>query len=185
MKYQVAETTRLRQISCEIFVVEGLEGALNIDRESYNFAHTHVVRLTNWLHTALSRSIGTQKNVASTIRRRMRNDDADRKINELEGIVSEFWRGSLGADSDSPIPPVVWGSAQGQPGSTAGDADAIKLSRSVVAGSTSSSVRRHKTETQIAAIAQILAGLNMLDHLDENEIEYLMASVAKIIMVDE
>jgi hypothetical protein len=35
MRYQVSEQTRLRQIVCEIFVSEGLESALNIDRESF------------------------------------------------------------------------------------------------------------------------------------------------------
>ena len=39
LRYQVSEQTRLRQISCEIFVSEGLEAALNIDRESFNYAH--------------------------------------------------------------------------------------------------------------------------------------------------
>jgi hypothetical protein len=68
-RYQVAETTRLRQISCEIFVVRGLEGALNIDRETYNFAHPHVVRLTNWLHVALSRAIQAQKSYGNALRR--------------------------------------------------------------------------------------------------------------------
>ena len=50
LRYQVSEQTRLRQISCEIFVSEGLEAALNIDRESFNYAHPHVVYITNWLH---------------------------------------------------------------------------------------------------------------------------------------
>ena len=36
LRYQVSEQTRLRQISCEIFVSWGLEAALNIDRESFN-----------------------------------------------------------------------------------------------------------------------------------------------------
>ena len=46
LRYQVSEQTRLRQISCEIFVSEGLEAALNIDRESFNYAHPHVVYIT-------------------------------------------------------------------------------------------------------------------------------------------
>ena len=55
LRYQVSEQTRLRQISCEIFVSEGLEAALNIDRESFNYAHPHVVYITKWLHAALRR----------------------------------------------------------------------------------------------------------------------------------
>lgn len=46
MKYQVQENTRKKQVTCEIFVEQGLDSALNIDRESYNFSHPHVVILT-------------------------------------------------------------------------------------------------------------------------------------------
>lgn len=185
LKYQVAETTRLKQISCEIFVVQGLEGALNIDRESYNFSHTHVVRLTSWLHTALSRSIGTQKNVASVIRRRQRNDDSERQLDELEGIVVNFWAEVLGSDADSPIPPVTW--SDGAPRGVGGalEADAIRLSRHVVLPATGLSKKLRLAESQIGAIAQVLAAMNLLEDLDEEEVGLLMSSLAKIVMVDE
>ena len=61
MRYQVSEQTRLRQISCEIFVSQGLEAALNIDRESFNYAHPHVVYVTKWLHASLRRVATVQK----------------------------------------------------------------------------------------------------------------------------
>jgi hypothetical protein len=38
-KYQVSELTRLKQITAEIFVLKGLDAALNIDRESFNTFH--------------------------------------------------------------------------------------------------------------------------------------------------
>ena len=37
LNYQVSEQTRLRQITVEIFVREGLDSAINIDRESFSF----------------------------------------------------------------------------------------------------------------------------------------------------
>jgi hypothetical protein len=185
LKYQVAETTRLKQISCEIFVVQGLEGALNIDRESFNFSHTHVVRLTSWLHTALSRSIGTQKQVANQIRRRQRDEENERQIDELGGIVVDFWQEALGPDADSPIPPVVW--SDGSPRSSGGalNADAIRLSRQQVLRSTGASKKLQRAESQIAAIAQVLSAMNLLDDLDENEVERLMAHLARIVLVEE
>lgn len=187
LKYQVAETTRLKQISCEIFVVQGLEGALNIDRESYNFSHTHVVRLTNWLHTALSRSIGTQKNVASLARRRQRSSDAERQLDALENVVAQFWEEVLGSDADSPIPPVVW--SDGGPPSDAGGrdegADAIRLSRRDVLRATRVSKKSQRAESQMGAIAQVLAAMNLLEDLSEDEVGHLMTFLAKIVMVDE
>ena len=41
LNYRVSEQTRLRQITAEIFVHEGLDSAVNIDRESFNFSHPH------------------------------------------------------------------------------------------------------------------------------------------------
>ena len=64
LRYQVSEQTRLRQISCEIFVSEGLEAALNIDRESFNYAHPHAVYITKWLHASLRRVATVQKHIA-------------------------------------------------------------------------------------------------------------------------
>jgi hypothetical protein len=52
-KYQVSEQTRLRQITSEIFIKRGLDAALNIDRESFNFSHPHVQFLGLWLHKAI------------------------------------------------------------------------------------------------------------------------------------
>jgi len=53
LRYKVAERTRLTQIIGEIFVDVGLDGALNIDRESFNYTHPHYVIVQNWIHSAL------------------------------------------------------------------------------------------------------------------------------------
>ncbi|PCD67620.1 ATP-binding protein [Rhizobium phaseoli] len=50
--YQVSEQTRKKQITCEIFVHEGLDGAINIDRESFNTSSPHYLYLQRWLHSA-------------------------------------------------------------------------------------------------------------------------------------
>lgn len=84
--YQVAELTRLRQITCEIFVKEGLEAALNIDRESFNTAHPHTVLLTRWLHGALRQLATAQKREAQELRRSARESSSrvvDDRITEI------------------------------------------------------------------------------------------------------
>lgn len=68
MKYQVAENTRLKQITAEIFVQRGLESALNIDRESFNQAHPHYQVIVKWVHSALRQLINRQKDIAKTYR---------------------------------------------------------------------------------------------------------------------
>ena len=92
LRYQVSEQTRLRQISCEIFVTEGLEAALNIDRESFNYAHPHVVYITKWLHAALRRVATVQKRIAAEIRKDTRQSDAVREDEVLARIVARAWR---------------------------------------------------------------------------------------------
>ncbi len=68
MKYQVAENTRLKQITAEVFVQRGLESALNIDRESFNEAHPHYQVIVKWVHSALRQLINRQKEIAKTYR---------------------------------------------------------------------------------------------------------------------
>ena len=65
MKYQVSEQTRLNQTTSEIFVSSGLDAALNIDRESFNFAHPHYQIVSNWLHRALRQLANTTKESAT------------------------------------------------------------------------------------------------------------------------
>lgn len=68
MDYQISEQTRLRQLSIEIFVHEGLDGAINIDREAFNFAHPHYQFLVKWLHSAIRQFTNRHKAVGKTIR---------------------------------------------------------------------------------------------------------------------
>ncbi|RYD85298.1 MAG: ATP-binding protein [Verrucomicrobiaceae bacterium] len=66
--YQVAELTRLSQITAEVFVHRGLDAALNIDRESFNFGHPHAKIVTLWVHRALRQIATTQKRIAKGAR---------------------------------------------------------------------------------------------------------------------
>lgn len=64
LDYQVSEQNRLRQITAEIFVLEGLDGAINIDRESYNFSHPHYIYIQKWIHRALRLLVNRLKSIA-------------------------------------------------------------------------------------------------------------------------
>ena len=98
LRYQVSELTRLRQISCEIFVSEGLEAALNIDRESFNYAHPHVVYITKWLHASLKRVATVQKRIAAEIRAATREAAAAGEEEALSSVAAQAWRD----ESDDP-----------------------------------------------------------------------------------
>ncbi len=68
MKYLVSEPMRKRQVTAEIFVTRGLDAALNIDRESFNYAHPHYLYLSKWVHNAFRQLANRQKAIASKIR---------------------------------------------------------------------------------------------------------------------
>jgi len=91
MKYQVQEITRKTQLTCEIFIDEGLDSALNIDRESYNFSHPHVVFLTRWLHSALRQFANANKAIAKSIRDESKNTKTKFAKNNIQNIAQKAW----------------------------------------------------------------------------------------------
>jgi len=100
--YQVSELTRLRQITCEIFVHQGLEAALNIDRESFNTSHPHTVLLTRWVHSALRQLATAQKREAGELRTAARADWARGTEDRIAQIVESA--NSLRTDGEGLVP---------------------------------------------------------------------------------
>ncbi len=82
--YKIAEQTRKRQLTCEIFVLEGLDGALNIDRESYNTSHPHYLYIQKWLHNAFRQFANQHKRIGREIRAREKNRWETESLNRLE-----------------------------------------------------------------------------------------------------
>ena len=180
LRFQVAEVTRLRQISCEIFVSEGLESALNIDRESFNFTHPHYVRLTNWLHNALTRAITQQKSVAAHARSeaRKRSSRGDKK--RLEQIVAKVWEEIAGSVDD--VPEVTFSSRRSSATPMAGS---FLFDRSDVLGSAafSSSQANRMVEARLRSIVQVLAAYNAFEDMSLDEQAVLVKAVADILRV--
>lgn len=104
LNYQVAELTRLRQISCEIFVKQGLEAALNIDRESFNTAHPHTVLLTRWVHSALRQLATAQKREAQELRESSRASTKRDAVDRITRIIESA--NELRTDGEGIVPNV-------------------------------------------------------------------------------
>lgn len=177
LRYQVSELTRLRQISCEVFVSEGFEAALNIDRESFNFAHPHVVRLTAWLHQALTRSITQQKQVAAFARSSVRTAASDAEAEAIAEIVRDLWRRVAGEADD--IPDVMLSDvadAIADPGSYV-----FRRSRVLGDHAHSRSQASRTVERKLIAIVQVLAAYELLDLLEPGDREELVISIGKLL----
>ena len=192
MRYQVSEQTRLRQISCEIFVSEGLEAALNIDRESFNYAHPHVVYITKWLHASLRRVATVQKRIAGGIREDTRAVAAAEEEEALSSVVAAAWR----VESDDPgaRPPAVKfddSAAEAKPvesGDSAEEAKpvesgAYRFRRDPIFGEKKRRRKRsdESMERKLRAIVQLLAAHGILDRLTTRQQERLLAGLRKVV----
>lgn len=89
MKYQIAELQRLRQISGEIFVRRGLDSALNIDRESFNYAHPHYQLTARWVHRVLKQIANTLKKISSDILDEKRRSSQEQRQEKVDKIAHE------------------------------------------------------------------------------------------------
>lgn len=180
IRYQVSEQTRLRQITCEIFVSQGFESALNIDRESFNFAHPHAVYVTRWLHATLRRVATEQKRIAAEIR-------ADRKAvaeAEQQAALSNVARKAWREESDDPgaePPHVVF--AEERDESLFEEPGTYRFRREPILGEKTARPTAAETtaEKQMKALVQLLAAFDVLNNLSERQQERLLAGIREIL----
>lgn len=102
MKYQVSEQTRLRQITSEVFVSRGLDAALNIDRESFNFAHPHYQILSNWVHRSLRQLTNTHKGLGDEIRAKEKAASRQVSASRLEAFAAQHWQAARRDRGETP-----------------------------------------------------------------------------------
>ena len=113
LHYQISEQTRLRQISCEIFVSEGLEAAMNIDRESFNYAHPHVVYMHEVGFTLALRRVATiQRRIAADIREGQREAAAAEVEQALPDHCGPCVEGRVRRSRSRTTPSQVWRSVR-------------------------------------------------------------------------
>jgi len=192
MRYQISEQTRLRQTTCEIFVRTGLEGALNIDRESFNYAHPHVVYLTRWLHLSLRRLATVQKRVAGELRAESRQRGEEATQERLETIVSTAWERE--ADDVGQAPPPVQFVSEPDEETAREDREpaargGYRLRRTAVFGETSNRPtvdrRVRGVERKLRAVIQLLAAYRLLDDLSNGEQERLAGYLREILEAED
>ena len=175
-RYQVAEPTRLRDLLRDLCDPRNRFG-INIDRESFNFAHAHIVRLTSWLHSALTRAITQQKQVASSVRQASQREGEAAESSALDTIVSQAWTRIAGDDDD--IPPIILRDSA-RDDRTPG---AYTFNRIRVLGDLAFSNAQHsrRIQRQVVALAQILAAYDLLDSLDPDQRERLLRIITDIL----
>jgi hypothetical protein len=166
MKYQVSEQTRLRQVTAELFVSTGLDAALNIDRESYNFAHAHYQIVQNWVHRALRQLANTHKGIGDALREQRSRQDRAVAGDKLDRFVARTWSRARQQVDESP--PEI------QIADTPVEAVALRrsgivaLERDLLPAAPKGSPRRsaddlQRREQMTKAIATVLDGFGLLE----------------------
>ncbi|WP_198357131.1 ATP-binding protein [Streptomyces fildesensis] len=180
LNYQVAELTRLRQITCEIFVKQGLEAALNIDRESFNTAHPHTVVLTQWVHSALRQLANSQKSQAGQLREEQRGSRRRDAEDHISRIVESA--NSVRTDGEGVIPHIHF-TRHDQVATPYGEGitqsfDLDRVIAEIPDGSltTPNPISLRKLE----AITKVMSVYGVFDHLTPKEQDNLLGSILGI-----
>jgi len=93
--YRQIETIRSRWVSGEIFVDDGLERALNIDRDSFNEHDEHFKRLQVKLHEKLDTVFNKLDSIARAQQEEKRNVKDESLKGSMQGIVAKQSQGKF------------------------------------------------------------------------------------------
>lgn len=187
MKYQVSEQTRLRQTTAEIFVTKGLDAALNIDRESFNFAHPHYVLLSNWLHRALRQLANTHKALGEAIRAEQSLEQQAEDVDRLNRFVARSWHSAKKEPTERP-PPVEMvatpdaAAARRQQGIIAFDRTKLAAANPPVGKNAPKEAAER--ELKLRAVATILDGFGVLDDMPYEEQHRLLNAILAVFFDD-
>jgi len=188
MGYQISEQTRLRQITAEIFVHEGLDGAINLDRETYNFAHPHYQFLVKWLHSALRQLSNRNKAIGKEIRDKKRGDESTKVRKRIERVVTKKLA-DVGVDDVVEvqfIEPTLFESVSDirDEGIVAFRKDAVFRDNS--GRKTGASKQREEVyEQKATALAQLLYGWGLLDDLSYDDQATLVRDILEIVLLED
>lgn len=103
MHYPKAEGPMFSELTGEIYVEEGLEEALNIDRNSFNEMHKHYLRLQEYLWDFLGGEEGVFKDIRGRSKERRKKEHAAQSEMELRkflGIIEKIERLSINVNRD-------------------------------------------------------------------------------------
>lgn len=189
MKYQVSEQTRIRQVSSEIFVTQGLDAALNIDRESFNVAHPHFQYVSSWLHSAFRQFATRHKDIAKEARlKRLASGHAKTalKLEELVTDLVDDW-----SEGDEEPVKVVFEPKATEVATTGETNDSLAFSLDKVfakydLGSRATSKKSaefYSDQATMQAIAQVLYVAGVFDKMSHERQEKLLADLAAIIFM--
>ncbi len=190
MKYQISEQTRIRQVTAEVFVRSGMDAALNIDRESFNYAHPHYRYLQQWAHSAFRQFATMQKRLAKEVRVRARSKEQQTSMARLEVIAAEELEQVKRGGSEDPTEVELL--KHGDPtiqtlrknGVLAFDVDTIFSWH----GRPTGAVQKRefeKLKSKLEYVAQVLDAYGVFEDMPYGQQEQLLRAVTRILFSEE
>lgn len=169
LNYQISEQTRLAQITAEIFVSNGLDSAINIDRESLNYSHPHFLYIQKWLHRALRLFINKNKGLAKeTLQEERRKKKKLSEEGRMDTAVS-VWEKQRGIEAD---PPVV---------NISKDIPAPEVGGIEIRWEKNKQEEKAFDNAKASALAIVLGAYGVLDHLNSSERAALIRDILMVL----
>lgn len=177
-KYQVSEQTRLRQITSELFITKGLDAALNIDRESFNFSHPHVQFVAIWLHRAIRQLTNKAKDLGKKARAEKLEKNSVAIRDAITQKSEEVWMAKQGGDP----PPDIKIAETKNEAEMARSEGQMALSRADVPSLLISAKAPERVDRDIKAQAllRVLAAYGVLDDRTYDEQQALVQAILQI-----
>lgn len=174
--YQISEQTRLRQLTSELFVQRGLDAALNIDRESFNFSHPHVQLVALWLQRGIRQLTNRHKDASAKKRVERAQTAQLENRSKLELFSDEIWRSKQG---DASPPNIVLASDDlldqtRREGSIALRADSIFNTAPLA------KIQPLDRAAQTQALTQVLLAFDLIQELSFEEREDLIRAIFRV-----
>jgi len=185
MGYETSEHNRKAQITAEIFVSEGLDDAINLDRESFNYAHPHYQYLTKWLHSAFRQFSNRQKELAKQVLTARRAKETKVTKEKLSVKVEEALK--LRGIEDIPEVVLLERKQMAAVPKLRHEGKLVLIKETVVPRlERSNQTAKGKVEQELAekraiAITQLLQGMGLLGTLSYDEQEQLVRDIMEIV----
>ncbi len=184
MRYEISEQTRLRQITSEIFVERGVDAALNIDRESFNYAHPHYILMSRWLHRAIRQLTNTHKALGKERRTTVQSAHTSALVARIEGAARAVWERERDEDgAEFPVVEIVDGPEAAQVRRKEG---ILALDRAIIEGAASADpTAKLAWESRARAIASILDAHGLLEEMPYEHQQQLIKDIIGVLMDGE
>lgn len=174
--YQVSEQTRLRQLTSELFVQRGLDAALNIDRESFNFSHPHVQLVALWLQRGIRQLTNKHKELSAKKRTERAQTAQQENRTRLDAFLDELWRSKQG---DVSAPTVLLASEDLVNQSRRDGSIALRV-ESIFSTTPLAKIDPVDRAAKAQALTQVLLAFDLIQDLSFEEREELVRAIFQV-----